>query len=170
MAYVVLQQVSSKYARSNAGKTLDKPVGLKYLQRYIPPEKFAELQDRYPEGSLYIWGVKLERHHQIPKMIPGQSVVLFRRGKLVFLAGVIKDLLVKPELAKHLWGTDETGDTWGLVYLMQNVRNVSIDASKINEAIGRKPSDNWQGMTSVEGEKANAAISLVKAYLNAHQP
>lgn len=170
MAYVVLQQVSSKYARFNAGKTLDKPVGLKYLQRYIPPEKFAELSGRYPDGRLYIWGVKLERHHQIPKMIPGQSLVLFRRGKQVFLAGVIKDLLVNPELAEYLWGSDEMGDTWGLMYLMQKVRNLAIDASEINELLGRKPSDNWQGMTSVDGEKANAAISLVRAYLNAHQP
>ena len=53
---------------------------------------------------------------------------------------------------------------------MQKVRDVSIDAVKINEAIGRKPNDNWQGMTSVDGEKAAAAIGIVKAYLDEHQP
>ena len=74
------------------------------------------------------------------------------------------------ELALKLWGTDEVGDTWGIVYLMQKVRDVSIDAVKINEAIGRKPNDNWQGMTSVDGEKAAAAIGIVKAYLDEHQP
>lgn len=170
MAYVVLQQVSSAYAKSNAGKTLDKPVALKYLQKYLAPEKYQELQERYTEGHLYIWGAKFERHHQIPKMVPGQSLVLFRRGKRVFRAGVIKDLLVNEELALRLWGADDLGETWGIIYLMQKVRDVSIDALRVNEAIGRKPNDNWQGMTSVEGEKAAAAIALVKAHLDENQP
>lgn len=170
MAYVVLQQVSSKYAKSNAGKTLDKPVGLKYLNKFIEEKKFAELQDRYPEGYLFIWGAKTERHHQIPKMIPGQSLVLFRRGKRVFRIGIIKDLLVNLELAEYLWGTDETGETWGIIYLMQKVRDVSIGVIEINEAIGRKPDDNWQGMISLGGDQANSAINLVKKYRNAQQP
>ncbi|MBS8230293.1 hypothetical protein DYI41_05055 [Marinobacter salarius] len=170
MAYVVLQQVSSKYAKSNVGKTLEKPVALKYLERYIPAEKLRKIKEGYPEGHFYIWGAKFERYHQIPKMIPGQSLVLFRRGRRVLRVGVIKDLFVCEELALKLWGTDEVGDTWGIVYLMQKVRDVSIDAVKINEAIGRKPNDNWQGMTSVDGEKAAAAIGIVKAYLDEHQP
>lgn len=129
MAYVVLQQVSNKYAILNAGKTLNKPVALKYLKKYFEPEKFNQICEGYPNGYVYIWGAKFERHHQIPKMIPGHSLVLFRRGKRVFRVGLIKDLLV-------------------------------------NEAIGRKPTDNWQGMTSVEGEKATVAIDLIKQYLN----
>jgi len=170
MAYVVLQQVSNKYAKSNAGKTLNKPVALKYLEKYFVPDKYHELQEKYPEGYVYIWGAKLERHHQIPKMIPGQSLVLFRRSQRVFRVGVIKDLLVNLDLALRLWGEDEHGETWGIIYLMQQIRDVSIDAAEINEAIGRKPSDNWQGMTSVEGEKAKAAINLVKKYIDEHKP
>jgi hypothetical protein len=68
-------------------------------------------------------------------------------------------------LAERLWGHDETGETWGIVYLMLQVRDVSISTSDINEAIGRKASDNWQGMTSIEGPRAEAAINLVKQQL-----
>jgi hypothetical protein len=170
MTYVVLQQVSNKYAKSNAGKTLNKPVALKYLEKHFQPEVFEELQKGYPEGYVYIWGAKFERRHQIKKMIPGQSLVLFRRGKTIFRVGVIKDLLVNRELALRLWGTDEYGETWGIVYFMQQVRDVSISAIEVNKIIGRKPSDNWQGMTSVEGENAEVAISFVKEYLNERKP
>lgn len=52
--------------------------------------------------------------------------------------------------------------------MQQPIGDVSIDASTINEGIGRKPSDNWQGMTAVEGEKAAVAMNIVKEYLNEH--
>lgn len=165
MAYVVLQQVSSNYAKSNAGRTLDKPIALKYLQPYVTTEKYSELEKEYPDGKLYIWGAKLERHHQIPKMIPGQSLVLFRRGQKVFRIGLIKDLLVNLPLAERLWGHDETGETWGIIYLMLQVRDVSINVLDVNHAIGRKVGDNWQGMTSIEGPQAEAAINVVKQHL-----
>lgn len=165
MAYVVLQQVSSNFAKRNAGKTLDKPVALKYLKRFISPEKYADLQGRYAEGKLHIWGAKLERQHQIPRMIPGHSLVLFRRGKIIFRIGIIKDLLVNVALAEYLWGSDETGDTWGIIYLMEQVKDVAFTASGVNEAIGRKGADNWQGMTAIEGAQAKAALSHVKEQL-----
>ena len=35
MPKVVLQQVSSSYAKKNRGKTLDKPVALKYVEKHL---------------------------------------------------------------------------------------------------------------------------------------
>lgn len=35
MAYIVLQHVSNKYAKSNEGKTLDNPVAVKYLSSIL---------------------------------------------------------------------------------------------------------------------------------------
>lgn len=168
MAYVVLQQVSSKFAKDNAAKTLDKPVALKHLERFLLPDKYEAFKARYPKGHVYIWGAKLERSHQIPKIIPGQSLVLFRRGTRVYRAGKIKDILVNPDLALHLWGADESGETWGIMYLMKMVRDISIDAREINESLGRQSSDHWQGMTSVKGDKATSAINVIKAYLQEH--
>lgn len=169
MAYVVLQQVSSRYAKDNAAKTLDKPVPLRYLERYLPTDKYEELKAKFPKGLAFIWGAKLERSHQIAKMLPDRTLVLFRRGTRVYRAAKIKDVLVNPDLAMHLWGADESGETWGIIYLMQKVLDVSIDAREINESLGRQSTDHWQGMTSVEGEKATSAINLVRAYLQEHR-
>lgn len=165
MAYVVLQQVSSKFARSNARRTLEKPVAMKYLRHLIPEQKYINFESHYPDGKLYIWGAKLERHHQIPKMAPDASLVLFRRGRQVFRIGIIKDILVSVELAEYLWGTDDSGETWGIIFFMNRVRDVSLSAIAINNAIGRKSTDNWQGMTSIDGRRAEAAINYVKQQL-----
>lgn len=162
MPYVLLQQVSNKFAKSNAGKTLDHPVALKYLKQFAGPQDFDKLSEKFKDGKAYFWGAKVERGHQIRKMAPRHTLVLFRRGKHVFRIGVIDELLVNEELADRLWGRDVDGETWAIIYAMGKARDVLIDTEAINMLIGRKSTDNWQGMTSVEGEPAERVINYVR--------
>ncbi|MCU7871766.1 MAG: hypothetical protein KZQ91_03375 [Candidatus Thiodiazotropha sp. (ex Lucinoma borealis)] len=46
---------------------------------------------------------------------------------------------------------------------MHQVRDVSINVLDVNQAIGRKVGDNWQGMTSIEGPQADAAINVLSS-------
>ena len=165
MPYVVLQQVISTYAKHNAGRTLDKPVALMFLKDLFSTEDYEKYSSKYDSGYVYIWGAKLERQHQIMKMIPRQTLVMFRRGKKVFRCGVISDLLVNVELADRLWGTDTDGETWGIIFFMEKTKDVSILVKDINSVIGRSVNDNWQGMTSVEGKVAEELITYVRPYL-----
>ncbi|MCA9325800.1 hypothetical protein KDA23_07140 [Candidatus Saccharibacteria bacterium] len=165
MAFVILQQVSSPHAKANARKTLDKPVALKYLTEYFTSDEYESLKKKFPNEVFYIWGAKLERGHQIPKMIPNKSLVLFRRGQRVFRLGAIHALFVKPELAEYLWGVDEYGETWSIVYMLSRVRDVSFPMCEVNQVIGRKSTDNWQGMTALEGESAELAIAYIKQHI-----
>lgn len=162
MPNVVLQQVSSPFARSNAAKTLCKPIAVSYLERFVGKEQYAKLCEIFTTNRVYVWGAKLERGHQIEKMAPRQSMVIFRRGKRIFGVGVIGYLLVNDELAKYLWGTDDYDESWPIVYLLKEIRPISIDAQEVNGLIGRKPNDNWQGMTSVTGSRADDVIRFVK--------
>ena len=70
---VALQQVTSTFARANAGKTLEKPVGLNYVTRYLEADEATDLEALCPEGKVYVWGSKFERVHQYGKMVPGYS-------------------------------------------------------------------------------------------------
>ena len=164
MPYVVLQQVSSDYAIHNARRTLDKPVALKYLKKYFSDEEYSKYLSKYESGCVYIWGAKLERQHQIKKMIASQTLVLFRRGKRVFRCAIITDLFINPELAENIWGKDDDGQTWGIIYFMEKTIDVNIPAEKINSLAERKSNDNWQGMTSVMGEAADWIIEYVKEF------
>ena len=165
MATVALQQVTSKFARDNAGKTLEKPVGLKYIEKFLKPEEFEALRSSCTEGKVYVWGAKLERIHQFVKMLPRRCLVLFRRGSRVYKCGVIIEFAVNIDLAKYLWGFDTDGETWGLVYFLKNVKDLSVPARDINSLIGRRPEDHWQGLVAVSPPAADAVIDFVKARL-----
>lgn len=164
MPSVVLQQVSSKYARSNAGKTLDKPIALKYVKQ-LPPEEFQKLEAVCTDGQVYVWGSKFERVHQYGKIPPRHSLVLFRKGAEVYKCGIVLQWLFNPELAERLWGFDSDNETWSLVFFLKDVKDFSVAASEINKLIGRKPADNWQGLTAITSTKAEKVIEFVKAKL-----
>ena len=165
MPYVVLQQVSNTFAKHNAAKTLDKPVALKYLKKYFSDDEYLQLRTDYEDGAVYLWGAKTERHHQIHKMLPRQTLVLFRRGQKIYRCAVIRDLFVKPVLAERIWGVDVDGETWSIIFLMPKTQEISLTASVVNSLIGRKANDNWQGMTSVDGDKAEKLIEHVKTHI-----
>jgi hypothetical protein len=98
---VVLQQVSSAFAQANARKTLNKPILLKYLLKYLSADEFAKIASVCTDGYVYIWGSKDERVHQYGKIPPGWSLALFRRNKTVIKCGLIIAWVHNPDLAKE---------------------------------------------------------------------
>jgi hypothetical protein len=168
MPTVALQQVTSPFARENAGKTLEKPIRLKYIERFIvhDPRTLEKLKSQCTDGNVFVWGAKVERIHQFVKMLPRHCLVLFRRGSVVYKCAVITELMVSQELAEYLWGTDTDGETWALVYFLNDVRNVSIPASEINQLIGRLKKDHWQGLIALSTPAADRIIAYVKAELS----
>jgi len=165
MPSVVLQQVSNKFARDNASKTLDKPIALKYVEKYLPPEYFKKIESKCLDGKVYIWGAKAERVHQFGKMPHGQSLVLFRRNATVYKCGVLIQWVYNPVLAEHLWGHDNDNETWGMIFFLKDTKDLSVSATEINELIERKTSDNWQALTAVISPVAEKVIEFVKSKL-----
>ena len=165
MARVALQQVTSKFARDNAGRTLEHPVGLQYVKRLLKPEKVEALEHSCDEGRVYVWGAKLERGHQFEKMHPGRCLVLFRRGGMVYKCGKIIELAGNIDLAEYLWGRDTDGETWPLIYFFKDIKDLSIPARDINSRIGRQAGDHWQGLVAVLPPAADEVIEYVKARL-----
>lgn len=158
-----LQQVTSKYARNNAAKTLEKPVGLNYVARYLDVRDADELRAKFPEGKLYVWGSKFERVHQYDRMVPGHCLVLFRRDAIVYKSGVVVKWLYRPALAEHLWGVDADDETWSLVFFLSNIKDRRIPAHEINNVIGRNPDDHWQGMVVISPPMSDAIVAFLQA-------
>ena len=165
MATVALQQVTSAFAQANAAKTLEKPIHLRHIQRYLEPKNAQVLEAACSDGHVYVWGAKLERIHQVVKMLPRRCLVLFRRGNVVYKCGVITEFMVSPELAEHLWGYDTDGETWGLIYFLKDVKDISVPTIEINRLIGRAEADHWQGLVAVSPPAANVVIEYVKKLL-----
>lgn len=183
MPFVVLQQVSSEFSRKNAAGTLDKPVAVRFLERYIDLDLASSLHREATDGGVRIWGAKWERSHQFSKMPPRESIVLFRRGKTVFAHGAIAETTINEPLAESLWGRDPTdGKTWPLIFFLRRLVLVNKDAAKLNLALQRKPNDNWQGLTSIylddspklqdyfSAELASDALPTVRTDTPTHSP
>ena len=146
MATVALQQVSSPFAQENAGRTLDKPIGLKFIARYLTIELLASLEASCLNGAVYVWGFKEERSHQTYKVVGKDSLFLFRKGPTVCKYGVVLEKTSNRALAESLWGVDDAGETWSTIYFFAGIHDKVIPAARINECLGRSAQDNWQGL------------------------
>lgn len=150
MATVALQQVSSAFARRNATKTLEKPIGLTHVRRFLESSLYATLEATCRDGAVYVWGAKAERLHQTYKMLGRSSLVLFRRGRQIYKYGVVIEKTDNEALAEYLWGRDDSGATWSTIYFFAKIKEKIIPAAKINEQLGRSANDNWQGLVVLE--------------------
>jgi hypothetical protein len=146
MKTVALQQVSNKYARENAGRTLEKAIGLGFIKKYLPEPLFKELEVACPDGKIYVWGAKSERQHQTYKMLSRNSLVLFRRGPKIYKYGVVIGTTRNDALAESLWGRDADGEMWPNIFFFAHITDKNISAARINRALGRNVEDHWQGL------------------------
>lgn len=165
MAFLGLQPAGSVKARENAERTLFKPIKLDYLKQFLSAEDFARLEQIYPDRRVFVWGVKLERAHQWGKMIEEKTLVLFRQGDRVVRAAVVTHKVINDALANFLWGPDDDGQLWSLVYFIHEPIVVDIPASAVSKAAGLDPTWNWQGFVALFPPEADNVVQVVSSYL-----
>ena len=130
MAYLALQPVSSNKARENELKTLRISRKIDELAAFLSEDEIDRLRVEFPEGRIPVWGVKAERAGQWGKMLNNNTLVLFRREGRVKLRGIVAFKVMNPELAMHLWGPDDDGELWSLIYFIRKLKKVDISASE----------------------------------------
>lgn len=163
MPTVALQQVTNPFARRNAKGTLEKPIHLKYIQRFLVDVEIRQALELVCEkGTVYIWGAKLERLSQSFKMFPRQCLFLFRQGGQINRVGVLSESIVSLELAEKLWGMDGDGETWGLIFFFREMIELSIPASEINSILGFRENNHWQGLIAKSSPEADEVIKYIK--------
>lgn len=160
MTFVALQPATSPKARDNVKRTLKKPTKLAYLRKFLDEDEFEKLKKIYPDGKVFVWGVKVERYPQWEKIIAGVTLVLFRQGDRVACGAIVTHKLWNEELAEYLWGEDDDGELWSLIYFVTNPKPLDIPASDASKAAGLNPSWNWQGFVVISSPEADAVLKL----------
>lgn len=166
MATIALQQVSSSYAQENSRRTLEKPIGLKFIASYISPDLLIRLKESCKEDLVYVWGSKAERSHQTYKMVNRNALVLFRRGSTIFKFGVVIEKTENPALGESLWGKDRDGEPWSTIYFFARLVDKTISATKINAHLNRSPNDNWQGLVVLNMKESEKVNEFFRTQLN----
>jgi hypothetical protein len=95
--------------------------------------------------------------------------MLFRRGRHVFKVGVVTLKVKNEALAEKLWGRDNDGQTWSLVYFLSKVHDVAIEAEVVNRALGYQPANHWQGLVVLDTDEVEKVIEMVKEVVRSNK-
>jgi len=166
MSHLVVQPASGTTAREHYEDTIAQLVPLDSLKPYLKDEEFSALYNTYLAGAAPIWGVTPGTNgvnfRKWQRIAPG-DIVLFAMGGRFIRSGTVTFLFHNPELARHLWGEDDDGDTWEYVYFLDDLAGLDIPYVAFNSAVGYKINAVPQGF-NVLGEE------LASLYANALEP
>lgn len=115
-------------------------------------------------GLVALWGVTAGKGGVNAKKYRKLSVgdvVLFTKDKHVFSSGRITALFHNPRLAKAVWDSDDSGETWEYMYALDDIRPQMIPYRVLSQAIGSSLGDNYMGFRPLDATKSRAALSLL---------
>src|SRR5687768_7526759 len=107
MTQVVLAPAGTHYADS-----IESPVPMDRLARFLEPGDVARLREIYADRPVPTWGVtpggRGANLRKWQRMVPGDVVLMARAGQLI-ASGTVTHTAHNRELATSLWGTDANG-------------------------------------------------------------
>jgi hypothetical protein len=163
MARVVLEPVGNPEAQKHYEDTVRNAVPVAQCAG-LPTADRMILQAAFPGGSAQLWGATPARNNthvkRHAKLRPG-DLVLFVERRRVFSRARIRHTFRSPELARQLWGPDEHGQTWELMYAIDEVTPVDIAVSDINQVVGYKPNNVVQGFTVLDDAKSASLLDYL---------
>jgi hypothetical protein len=115
----LIQPAGGQAARRHFANTIEQPVPLESLRRFLSAEDVAGLERISPEEQVPTWGITPGKGHvnvSTWQQIDAGDVALFVGGGQVFASGLISFKAINTELAEALWGTDEEGQTWQFMW------------------------------------------------------
>lgn len=155
MTQVVLAPAGTHYADS-----IESPVPMERLTRFLEPGDVARLREIYPDRPVPTWGVtpggRDTNVRKWQRIVPGDVVLMARAGQLI-ASGTVTHTAHNRALAASLWGIDANGDTWEYLYFLDGVREQAIPYAELNQAAGYAPGNVVQGF-NVLSEARSAAI------------
>lgn len=110
MRKVAFQPAGSPASRGHYKDTIEHPVKLADVSRFIGPES-SKLKSLFPSGSAAMWGVTPDRGGaNVPKYgrLEEGDIVLFLRDKRAYSLGRVALKFQSESLAEHLWGRDDS--------------------------------------------------------------
>ena len=163
MTRVVLQPAGSPKSKKHYEHTVEntvslaESVGLGALDR-------ATLEVVFPENAARFWGVTpasngahVKRHSKLRS----GDVVLFVKERRVFSRARIRHPFRNQELAKQLWDVDDNGKIWELMYAIDEVTDVNIAVSDINELVGYHKDNVVQGFMVLDDEQSAKVLDYL---------
>ncbi len=160
-AKVLIQPAAGDAARDHYRETIEEPVPVARLRPYLSEEVLQELTDHHPSGEVYIWGLTPgaggRGRTQWEKISPG-DVALFSWDGQFRSYGRVTVKAENADLARELWGTDDDGQTWQLLYFLTEPAECAIPYEEFNEAAGYKRKFVPRGFTVLDDDRSEDVL------------
>ncbi|QEL85905.1 HNH endonuclease [Bacillus mycoides] len=156
MYNVILQPTGNKIAQFNYHSTMRNGIEITNIKSFLKQRDFEILSQIYKNGVIRVWGITQspQKIKQWDKIQRG-DVALFSANKQIFASATITYKMRNLELAKHLWGETENGESWEYIYFLDEVKNQSISLSVFNRLLDYGEGNLIQGFRVLDQEKSN---------------
>ena len=131
MAQVIIQPAAGTDAQQHLQDTINSYVPLNRLGPHLSAPDLDRIRTLFPSGDTQVWGVQPVQRTAWQRVQVGDLAYFSARNSL-FKAGTVRDSFFNHNLAVDLWGYDPTGNTWPYIYLLSDVREVSIPVRDFN--------------------------------------
>ncbi len=161
MNNIILQPTGNKDARKHYFDTIQNPVDINVIKKFVDVSLFNKISAIYPNGKVYIWGVTNGKNNVNEKRwakIKSGDVTLFSQDGKIFRSGVTTITFKNKDLAKHLWDVNSDGETWENIYLVDELKDLNISYVDFNSIVGYDEKFIIQGFSYLDDEKSNLII------------
>ncbi len=163
MTRVVIQPAGNKDSRKHFVDTIENPVELAKYKDLIGIN-FEALNRLSKDGKIALWGVTSGKNgsneSKYRKLSEG-DIVFFTRDSKVFCTAEIAFLFNNEKLARKIWGSDSSNQTWENMYALTNVVEQDIPYAALRNAIGSDAGDNFMGFRPLDLAKSRGALALL---------
>lgn len=86
------------------------------------------------------------------------------------VGGTVTHTFVNAALARRLWGINDSGQTWELMFSLGEVRALDLPYAELNAVVGYAPNNVVQGFTTLDDDKSAALFDYLGLDSDAHPP
>lgn len=150
--------------------TIERKRTIDEAEKFLTKEEIEILKNTYHSGPFAVWGA-------VPgpgnirtwdSMESGDYVLIYKSGKVIFAAEVALKTR-NQQMAKYLWGEDDSGNTWEYMYFLVNPQKTDVNMSKLNPYFGYSVNYFPRGFMGIEQDKANEILKQYGDVLSALQ-
>lgn len=116
-------------------RTIRNPVSFEEIEMNISDSnELQKLVQALGKGSYYLWGAVPGRNNENywGRMSPGDIAIFYVKGKKFGYWTRIRYKLRDKKLAEFLWGKDDYGQTWELIYFLETPREINLPLRDFN--------------------------------------
>ena len=167
MNHIILQPTGNKDAREHYNDTIENPVRIERIKKYVDTTIYENILELYPDGNIYIWGVTNGANdankHKWEKIKKG-DVTLFSQDGMIFRTAITTMAFHNKSLANYLWGVNDKGETWENIYLVDDIKALNISYKQFNKIVGYDEKYIIQGFNVLDDLKSEKLFNKLDLY------